>query len=189
MSKWIIVALLLAACSAQQPADTGVPYPADYATTFAHYATIDRGDAIIRDLYISPQALAGLRSTGRLPDDSVLVIEVWQAAVDEQGAPLQDAAGRYRKAAPLSMLHVAHKRSDWRAADFPGAARAGDWNYGSFERESGARLDENLAACFNCHQAGARNDFLYSAQQLARYALRDTTQYFFCELGRRNPCP
>lgn len=190
MSKGIIVALLLlAACSASEKPEGGVSYPANYDTTYAHYATVDRGDAIIRDLYISPRALQGLRSTGRLPDDSVLVIEAWEAAVDADGALLLDEAGRYRKAAPMPMLHVAHKRGDWSGDDFPGAARAGNWNFGSFDYDSGEAIDENLTACFNCHQANARSDFIYSARELSRFAITDTTQYFFCELSRRNPCP
>ncbi len=192
MFRWTIVALLmLAACSAtdeQQPR-AGVGYPADYATTFTHYATVERGDATIRDLYISPRALQGLRNTGRLPHDSVLVIELWQAAVDAAGEPLVDADGRFRKAEVLPALHVAHKRMDWNTTDFPGAARAGNWNFGSFDRESGAHVDENLTACFNCHQANARNDFVYSARELARFAMSDATQYAFCELPRRSPCP
>ncbi len=190
MSKWIIIALLLlTACSAQEQSYAGVSYPADYAATFEHYATVDRGDATIRDLFISPHALQGLRSTGRLPHDSVLVIDLWQAALDENGEPLLDADGRYRKAEMQPTLHVAHKRTDWSSEDFGSAARAGNWNFGSFERESGAHVDENLTACFNCHQANARSDFVYSAQQLVRYAMSDTTQYFFCELAHRNPCP
>ena len=87
MSKWIVITLLLlTACSAaeeQQPY-AGVNFPADYAATFEHYATVDRGDATIRDLFISPRALQGLRSTGRLPHDSVLVIDLWQAALDDK---------------------------------------------------------------------------------------------------------
>ena len=192
MSKWIVITLLLlTACSAveeQQPY-AGVNFPADYAATFSHYATVDRGDATIRDLFISPHALQGLRSTGRLPHDSVLVIDLWQAALDESGEPLLDADGRYHKAEMQPTLHVAHKRMDWSSEDFGSAARAGNWNFGSFERESGAHVDENLTACFNCHQANARNDFVYSAQQLVRYAMSDTTQYFFCELPHRSPCP
>ena len=126
LSRWIVVALLLlAACSGSEqdePAYAGVPYPADYATTFAHYATIDRGDATIRDLYISPRALQGLRNTGRLPHDSVLVIELWQAALDDEGEALLDAAGRLRKGEMQSTLHVAHKRMHWDEADFPRTA-------------------------------------------------------------------
>ncbi|MCE2489231.1 MAG: cytochrome P460 family protein [Anaerolineae bacterium] len=190
--SWAVVALLLlAACSAsEQPySDAGVGYPADYATSFAHYATVDRGDGTIRDLYISPRALQGLRNTGRLPHDSVLVIELWQAALDAQGEPLLDSAGHLRKGEMQDTLHVAHKRMDWDEADFSSAARAGNWNFGSFDRQDGATIDENLTACFNCHQASSRNDFLYSARELARFAMSDTTQYFFCELGRRSPCP
>ena len=193
LTRWIVIALLLpAACSAGDPgeqSDNGVPYPADYAASYIHYATIDRGDATIRDLYVSPRALQGLRSSGRLPHDSVLVIELWQAAVDGDGEPLLDAAGRLRKGAMQSTLHVAHKRMHWDEADFPGAARAGNWNFGSFERESGARIDEDLVACFNCHQATSRSDFLYSARELARFAMSDATQYFHCNLSRRSPCP
>ncbi|MCY4023204.1 MAG: cytochrome P460 family protein [Anaerolineaceae bacterium] len=193
MRTWIILALLLlAACSAGEPGEQsydGVSYPADYATTYTHYATVDRGDGTIRDLYISPRALQGLRSSGRLPHDSVLVIELWQAALDEQGEPLLDAAGRLRKGAMQDTLHVSHKRMDWDEEDFTSAARAGNWNFGSFDRASGAMIDENLTACFNCHQASSRSDFLYSAQELARFAMSDTTQYFYCELSRRSPCP
>ncbi|MCY3944828.1 MAG: cytochrome P460 family protein [Anaerolineaceae bacterium] len=193
MRTWIILALLLlAACSAGEPGEQsydGVSYPADYATTYTHYATVDRGDGTIRDLYISPRALQGLRSSGRLPHDSVLVIELWQAALDEQGEPLLDAAGRLRKGEMQDTLHVSHKRMDWDEEDFTSAARAGNWNFGSFDRSSGAMIDENLTACFNCHQASSRSDFLYSAQELARFAMSDTTQYFYCELSRRSPCP
>ena len=193
LSRWIIiVALLLAACSASEPdggAYDGVSYPTDYATTYTHYATVDRGDGTIRDLYISPRALQGLRSSGRLPHDSVVVIELWQAALDAQGEPLLDAAGRLRKGEMQDTLHVSHKRMDWDEEDFTSVARAGNWNFGSFDRVSGATIDENLTACFNCHQASSRSDFLYSAQELARFAMSDTTQYFYCELSRRSPCP
>lgn len=167
---------------------SAVALPANYRTDFLHYVTVDRPDATVRDLYINPAAVAELRRTRRLPDDAIVVIEAYQAQLDTNGDAILDAEGRYLKAEPMAMIHVAHKRSDWAEADFPGAARSGDWNFGSFQFATGAPFAENLSACFNCHQATARSDFVYSASQLVQYALSDTTQYFFCELRRRTPC-
>ena len=156
MSKWIVITLLLlTACSAQEQSYAGVNFPADYAATFEHYATVDRGDATIRDLFISPHALQGLRSTGRLPHDSVLVIDLWQAV---ELRLLRRAARTWTKVVSPCWMRTGaitrrkcNPRCTWRC----------------------------LTACFNCHQANARNDFVYSAQQLVRYAMSDTTQYFF----------
>jgi hypothetical protein len=99
-----------------------------------------------------------------------------------------DAAGRYIKGEPMEMVHVLHKRNDWQPADFPGEIRNGEWNFGSFEFASGAPFDENLKACFNCHQAMPETDFLYSARQLVDFASTDITQYLLCNVRRRVPC-
>ena len=167
---------------------SAVEYPANYRTDFLHYVTIDRPDAVVRDLYINSEAVAELRRTRRLPDDAIIVVEAWDAQVDANGDPLTDAAGHYLKDTPQAMVHVGHKRSDWGDSDFPGAARSGNWNFGSFDFETGAPFNEDLGACFNCHQAANNRDFVYSAAQLVDYAASDVRGYFFCELRRRTPC-
>lgn len=169
--------------------DSTVPYPADYHRAgFHHFLTVERPDATIRDLYISPEAVAALAAGGRLPNDTVIIIEGYHALVDAQSAPIIGPDGRYLKGEPFAMIHVAHRRRDWSAADFPAAIRAGDWNFGSFDAQSGARFDEDLAACFNCHQSMPETDFVYSAAHLLRYAQTGETQYLFCNLRRRVPC-
>ncbi|MBZ0302090.1 MAG: cytochrome P460 family protein, partial [Anaerolineae bacterium] len=141
-----------------------------------------------RDLYINPEAVAALRQGQPLPENTIIVIEGYHAEVGSDGNPVQGVDGHYLKAAPLAMLHVAHRRSDWTDADFPSVVRAGRWNFGSFDVQSGARFDEDLSACFNCHQAMIQTDFLYTTADLLRYVRTQEPQYQFCNLRRRLPC-
>lgn len=168
--------------------DSAVLYPADYRDNFVYFLTVDRLDATVRDLYINPEALEELRRGNPLPEDTIIVIEAYHAELDEDGAPITSPDGRYIKAAPFEMLHVAHRRSNWADADFPGVVRAGRWNFGSFDVNSGQRFDEDLAACFNCHQAMANTDFLYSAEHLINYLRTGQPQYLYCNLRQRVPC-
>ncbi len=168
--------------------DSAVPYPADYQTAFIRYATIERPDATVRDLYINPEALEELRRGRPLPENTIIVIDGYDAEVDADGKPLIGPDGRYVKAAPFEMLHVAQRRSNWAEADFPSVVRTGRWNFGSFDTASGGRFDEDLAACFNCHQAMPQSDFLYAAEHLIAYVRSGDVQYEFCNLRRRVPC-
>jgi hypothetical protein len=167
---------------------SAVQYPANYRDEFEQYITVDRKDAVVRHIFVSPQALESLRQTRRIPDGTIIVIEAYSAQVDENGDPLRDDQGHFLPGEVLDMVHVAQKRADWQAADFPSAARAGQWNFGSFEFGSGAPFDEDLNACFNCHQATPNSDFLYTGQLLAQYAFGGDPLYMYCELSRRTPC-
>lgn len=197
--RWLagLLLLLIAACMPAQSIstpdpgrfpDSAVPYPAGYRETFVHFLTVDRLDATIRDLYINAEALDALRQGSPLPENTIFVIEAYHAELDESGDPLTSPDGRFVKAAPFEMLHVAHRRSDWSDADFPSVVRTGRWNFGSFDLQSGARFDEDLAACFNCHQAMANTDFLYSTDHLLRYLRTQQPQYLYCNLRQRVPC-
>lgn len=168
--------------------DSAVPYPAGYRTLLTHYATIERPDATVRDLYINREALDELRRGRPLPNNTIIVIDGYDAEVDADGKPVIGPDGRYIKAAPFEMLHVAQRRSNWAEADFPSVVRTGRWNFGSFDATSGARFDEDLAACFNCHQAMPGTDFLYAADHLIAFVRTGEVQYEFCNLRRRLPC-
>lgn len=167
--------------------DSAVPYPANFPDDFSHYLTVDRPDGTVRDIYINADAVAELRQGRPLPQNTVIVVDGFHAAIDAEGQPVLED-GRYVKAAPLAMLHVAHRRANWADSDFPSIARNGQWNFGSFDVETGERFDEDLVACFNCHQTMADTDFLYSTDDLLRYIRTDDTQYEFCNLRRRVPC-
>ena len=191
-----ILALLLTACGVNNqntPAPplytSGVPFPASYRDTFVHYARVDRPDGVTRDLYISPEAVAALQRGLPLPDETTIVIEAHHAALDANGDYLRDENGWLVKDAPFEMLHVIQKRSGWTDADFESAARAGSWNFGSYDPATGERFDESLTACFNCHNGTPQTDFVYSRRLLQRYASTDLMQYFYCNLRARAVCP
>jgi hypothetical protein len=202
--RWLllIILLIMAACTPTAqvitptsiPVDPGVfpdsnvPYPADYRASFVRFLTVDRLDATVRDLYINPEALDELRLGRPLPENTIFVIEGYDAEVDKNGDPITGPDGHYIKAAPFEMLHVAQRRSNWTDADFPSVVRAGRWNFGSFDVNSGARFDEDLAACFNCHQAMANTDFLYSTEHLLTYLRSGEPQHLYCNLRQRVPC-
>lgn len=179
---------VLAAAESDRFPDSAVPYPEGYRAAFVHYLTVDRPDATVRDIYISPEAITALRLGQPLPENTVIVIEGYAAQVDAAGQPLAGPDGRYLRAEPLDMLHVAHRRSGWAEGDYPSVARAGRWNFGSFDTKTGAPFDEDLAACFNCHQTMSGTDFLYTTEHLLQYARTEEPQYLFCNLRRRVPC-
>ncbi len=191
MPRWLLIFLLaLTACTADTDAtrQPGVSLPDDYRSSFIHYARVDRPDGTARDLYISPNALPAYRRGAPLPYETTIIIEGYDAAVDDLGDYLRDEQGWYVKGAPFEALHVIQKRSDWTATDFESAARAGAWNFGSFEAISGQRFDESLTTCTNCHNSTPQNDFLYSRPLLDRYAQSGLVAYFYCNLRGRAVC-
>ncbi|MBZ0290040.1 MAG: cytochrome P460 family protein [Anaerolineae bacterium] len=184
----MILALLLAACA--QSAPVGVLLPDNYRTEFIHFARVDRKDGIARDLYVSPDALENVRAGGSLPIGIRIVIEAYQAQTDANGAYRRAANGWLLKGEPLDMVHVAEKRAGWTEADFMGEARAdnGRWNFGSYQFDSTQRFDEDLNACFNCHNAAPQTDFIYTHSLLAAYARTGQVQYLYCDLTDRIAC-
>lgn len=199
MSRFIVITItciliaILSACNAapQIPRKfpvSGVPYPADYRTTFTHYATVERSDGKSRDLYINPEALRRYTFTRALPEGTIITIEGYNAATDENGDYLVDEHGYYVRDTPLEMVHVIEKRADWRNADFVSEVRAGRWNFGTFDFVSRQAFDEDTVACFNCHNGTPGTDFLQARDLLDRYAVSQLVQYLYCDLPDRLAC-
>ena len=170
------------------PPYSAVRLPENYRETFIHYATVDRRDQITRDIYISPDALADYRPNRPLPDGTIIVIEGYYAAEDSNGQPLRDEDGHFVRGEPLEMVHVAEKRANWGPGDFVGAARSGNWNFGSFQYGTGAYFDEIMSRCFDCHNSMDNTDFLYTFADVSRFAQTSLVRYSFCDLSGRSPC-
>lgn len=185
----ILACLLIAGCAAQaESRQPGVTFPPNYPEDFVQYARVDRTDGKIRDLFINRAAFEVFQAGYPLPDNTIFVIDGYYASRDEDGSLRLDEQGRYIKDAPFENFHVAHKRSDWTDADFLNNNRIGQWNFGSFKPD-GAPFDEDLNACFNCHQVPTHTDFTYTYRQLARFASSGEIQYFLCNLSERVACP
>jgi len=150
---------------------------------------VQRPDGTIRDLYINSEAVDRLRSgSSILPNQTIIVIEGYCALKDAGGKYVLDKAHHYAKGEPFEMVHVLEKRADWAASDFVSDNRSGKWNFGSFSTATGAPYDENMSACFHCHNATSQTDFLYSYPLLSRYVLTGQTQFFLCNLPDRLAC-
>jgi hypothetical protein len=186
---WFIVIVCCAACGVTpESRPLGVQFPADYQATFAHYATVERPDGMIRELYILPSALRRITPGRALPNGTIIVIEAYDALRDETGDLLLDENGRYIKSTMRPNVHVAEKRSDWQPEDFERGQLSDDWNFGSYLFADGTRFNEPLTACFNCHNATAHDDFTWSLPLLLDYRRTNETQYFFCRLTGRTAC-
>jgi hypothetical protein len=191
MVRWgatLVVMVLLGACSGGEPDIIGVPYPNNYRSVYIHYATVDRKDGTIRDLYIHPDSLARLRLRQPLPEGTILVIESYAALRDTNGDLLRDEDGRFIRDTLMRPIHVAEKRFDWRDEDFESGRLSEDWNFGSFDAESTQPYDESLTACFNCHNSASRTDFVWSLELLFDYQQTQVRQYFYCDLSARTAC-
>jgi hypothetical protein len=174
--------------SSAVPRYSGVQFPADYKIRFVKYATVQRPDGTIRNLYINPENIDDLRNSLLLPSGTTIVIEGYYALKNAAGDYLEDTSGHYVIGEPFEMIHVLEKRSDWSPDDFVDDNRIGQWNFGSFDPKTGGHYDENMSACFHCHSPTSRTDFLYSGALLRQYLRTDEIEYFLCDLPDRIAC-
>lgn len=62
------------------------------------YASVDRYDnKQYRELYTSPAAVKAVREGKPIPDGTVIAMAIHSAKLDDKGAPVKDASGRFVK--------------------------------------------------------------------------------------------
>lgn len=176
------------AVPAYPPGREPMTLPANYRETFDLYVTVDRPDAITRKIYISPAAVEALDAGEDLPERTQIVVEAFAAARDADGNLLRNDQGRLVPDALDPAIHVAELRSTWLIEDLAASSHVGDWNFASFDNETGAPFDEPLSDCFSCHDGASRRDFVFTQPELRRYAQNGTTQYRYCPAPGRVPC-
>lgn len=183
-----ILAYGIASFSTELPVnDGGLSYPIHYRTEFTHYATIQRKDGTIRDLYVNSVGLSAIENNQPFPSGTVLVIESYSAQQNKSGEYRVDENGWYIKGDQFPMIHIREKRTRWASDDFISDTRNGSWNVGSFNTQTGQRFDESLDACFHCHST-ARTDFTYSVNELADFTKLGQVQHILCTTTGRTPC-
>ncbi len=150
----------------------------DYRIQLTHYATVERVDGVVRQLYISPQALEAVLNKTGLPDGTQIVIEAYR--------PLENTSDE-RRLDPE--IHVAESRTTWQIADLAASSRVGTWNFGAFDANSGQPWpNAGLNDCFSCHESAATRNFLFSNPLLEAYARTNTVQYQYCARPGRAIC-
>lgn len=104
----VAVQVLVATSSIAGPEK--VMFPSSYQN-HVRYATVDRPDnKTVREIYISPAHVKGVKPGEPLPPGTVLTMEVYRTRVDAQGEPLKGADGRFIKG-DLTGIFVMEKQA------------------------------------------------------------------------------
>ena len=162
------------------PGREPIQLSATFRDELIHYMTVDRGDNVTRNLYISPQAIEAVRAGDPIPDDTQIAIEAFNGISGSDGHLV---AGDI-----LPEIHVAEKRSEWRIEDLAASSHLGGWNLAAFDSTLYQQTTTTLNDCFSCHDAASRRDFVFSLPQLRAFAATDEVQYVYCRLPDRQIC-
>jgi cytochrome c553 len=150
-------------------AETHVRFPADYKATFSRYLTADfPEDKLVRHYYANPAAIKAAKAGERLPDGSMILVEVYNAKLDDNGKPIQGSDGHF---APGELRGYAgmEREAGWGAA-LPEMLRNENWNYAPFSADKTVRSGFNQAVCFACHKPKNGESHLFTMEQLREFA-------------------
>ena len=150
-------------------AQSRISFPADYKTRFTKYLTMNfPDDKQVRFFYASPVAIKAAAADAPLPGGSMIVVEVFNAKLDEKEDPVKDSDGFF---APDKIAGYAtmEKESGWGAA-IPEMLRNDDWNYAPFTPDKVQRSGFNQAVCLACHKPLPKDNHLFTMSQLREAA-------------------
>lgn len=141
-----------------------VAYPQGYVTSFKNYLMANRasGKPEIARVYANDIAQTSARAGSPLAPGSMLVMEIYQSAMDAAGNPIKDSGGNFQPG-DLSGIAVMEKRADW-PADYATADRAGDWGFALYDPKGQPKANELV--CASCHQPYPDQDFVMTYAKL-----------------------
>jgi hypothetical protein len=156
----VFTAAVKVGSSGDSPASTAdrVGFPKNYQDTWKKLRTVDDKDGkTVKFVYANSAAAS--RQTGDYPYGSILIMETWSTARDEQQKALRDEAGHFRKD-QLTGLHVMRKEPGFGEAYREN--RSGEWEYVEY-RADGSYLTPPAASakCASCHVKAAARDFVF----------------------------
>ncbi len=190
-----LLAVFLTAALAQSP--DRIPLDTGFRSTMNHYATVDRADGKVYQIYINDLALNAWRDERHLPSGTVFAIESFLAEVDANGDVVLDANRRMIAAASENDIHVAMKSENW-ADDgrlttvgllFGEETEGGTWRMAGFDPRDGSEHTElSMAECHECHVDHRAEDFILSRGLLDRYVRSGMPAYISFSCGEREIC-
>jgi hypothetical protein len=140
-----------------------IAFPENYGKGVL-YLTVDKPSKQVHEFYAAPAVLEAARKGEPLPDGAVLTGVHYNAKLDADGNPIKGPDGRFIKA-DLLRYAVMEKRKGW-GTDYAEDKRNGEWEYRIFNADKTPNEKANLAACFDCHRPQAKQDFVYSYDNL-----------------------
>ena len=164
-----VMATSMAASAALAGADQ-VQLPADYATSFTHYATVDRADERkqVVKMFANDIAVASAKDGAPLDSGSVIVMEVYKAKLDAEENPVTGADGFFEPDARV-FIAVMETRDGW-GEDYPDAWRNGTWEYAGFKGDDQSFIERDYQPCFECHKPLHEADYIFSFDALVEAA-------------------
>ena len=194
-----VTSALLAHSLSVQELPGRIDLPADFRTSLEHYATVDRADGKVYELYIDREGLEGWLAERRLVPGTMLAIESFEARRDAAGEVLRDDVGRHQRGPSDNEIHVSQKQAAWAATEeclSPSLEQGredegGAWRMAAFDPRSGERLataSHTAPACHGCHADPRASDFIFSGGLLDRYARTGEPAYIALGCRDREVC-
>lgn len=176
-----------------------VEFPRDFRTAMPMYATVDRGDGKVYEIYVNRLALEVWQRERRLPSGAQFVIESFNASRNADGSLARDPRGRLVKAESDFEIHVTEKRMDWaqnadqtsRGLLFGNATPNGTWRVGAFDPRTGERTPKTsaqVAECHQCHTERRAEDFVLSRGLLDQFARSGQPAHISFNCSEREIC-
>ena len=122
----------------------------------------------VRELYVNPEALKGLKPGQPLPSGTVLSAPTFEALLNDRSEFVRDANGRLIRGR-LDRVVVMEKRTGW-GAEYPEAWRNGEWEYAGFSADGTLIAPANYKECFECHKPQSNRDFVFSLPRLLKFS-------------------
>jgi hypothetical protein len=198
-SAFVGAVLVSAIAAFAQARPERVELPTDFRSTMAHYATVERADGKVYEIYINRTGLEGWRADRRLADGASFAIESFDAQRDGNGALLRDASGSLVKGESDNEIHVSAKRLAWNGkaeCTSPSlmngrAMGEGLWRMAAFDPRNGERIakaTQTPGECHQCHNDRRGEDFILSRGLLDRFASSGQVATISFTCGERDIC-
>lgn len=145
--------------------DIELQLPDDYKSS-GPYLVSDRmgqADQVIV-LFANTTARDGARTTGKLPNESVLIGEIYTAKTDADGEVIESQIGR-RIPDKLKAIVMMQRRTGW-DEQYPDELKVGDWEFEVFS-PTGENLGKDTTACRECHHPLTDTEFTWSYDHVA----------------------
>jgi cytochrome c553 len=150
-------------------AATHVRFPADYRASFTRYLTMDfPDDKLVRHYFANSVAIRAAKAGETLPDGSMILVEVYKAALDDKGSPVRGDDGHFAPG-ELAGYAAMERQAGWGEA-LPEMLRNENWNYAPFSADRVIRSGFNQAICFACHKPRNGESHMFTMDQLRAFA-------------------
>lgn len=147
-------------------------FPAGFEGSFVKYDVVNFPDRKqVRHYWADPASAAAAKEGAVLPDGATILVQVFKAKLDADGAPVTAADGHFET--ETLALYTAMQKIAGAGVSVPGIFANGDWRYALFAADGTHRPGTNEAKCMACHQPEAAKDYVFSLDRLAEFAAKN----------------